>query len=90
LKKAKKTRKLDINKSEENDEKDENLVPVSSVDKSAPFDSYSINLWDEKYRKDTSPLVNFLSHGFVFFFIDFFLFSVLVDWMSMSCMPLSY
>jgi Sec-independent protein translocase protein TatA len=61
LKKAKKSKKSEIDK-KESEEKEEDLAPVSSEDRSIPFDSYSINLWDEKYRKDISPLVNCLLH----------------------------
>jgi hypothetical protein len=61
LKKAKKSKKSEIDK-KESVEKEDGLAPVSSEDESTPFDSYSINLWDEKYRKDISPLVNCLLH----------------------------
>ena len=39
------------------DEKDEETAAVNLKEKTKPFDSFSINLWDEKYVKDPSPLV---------------------------------
>jgi hypothetical protein len=47
--------KTDNTNKSNNDEEEEKLAPIQRD--TTPFDSYSINLWDEKYRKDRSPLV---------------------------------
>jgi hypothetical protein len=80
LKKAKKSKKSEIDM-KESEEKEDGLAPVSSEDQSIPFDSYSINLWDEKYRKDISPLVNFLLR-----FLSVFLRLLLCSWLVVSVM----
>lgn len=45
----------DKDKNNEDDEKEDRTIDYQA--KAVPFDSYSINLWDEKFMKDKSPLV---------------------------------
>lgn len=60
---------------EKDGEEDEEAKAIDFLEKAKPYDSFSINLWDIKYRKDASPLVND-RNSFIFFFLLLFFYDL--------------